>query len=663
MQTNKAQRLLPGVNELLHEVKNLKEQLSAVKEEKDDCEEEVKFLKYQLAYRAQVQTLQKEMSENRHTEKQISKKQKSVRFSSSVSVDDGQEGEISEEETKKDYKLSSNVDMEELTKLKAEKQELEDVLYDFYHDSKMVDDKERVLVVDIDSDSSKSIRSLICRVLVEYERLREEHRILEEEKSKLDEDKVQLCASMAKLRENFHDAVDSNIEEIEDLNRENEELRSKVKTLEEKDSELRASFLQSHENTVSHLKSIIELTKSSSLEDVSKRLKQDVSRAKNELKMAKDLVSKPEEEKGSKLKRVQSLPSSLREETAETPGRGGLLRELKTCKDLQESQRKQIQKIQEEKLVLEVQLSEIKRQNVLLKAERKGNIKTKSRLVQTETMNQGFGVAPLGGDDTRQSSDRLESLSRKYKELERKLEETKREKSTAEEEKTSLLMSLYANIEKKDALEEQLNVLQAKLNEKFTEEKSVTSTRAVMTQTDSIPIEKDEPSPSETDRIFQGSYKKDISEVKVEIEKIRCQELDKQITILKRENEAVKEKLKRAEDMSKTLQNCLKELTDEKHELLDSIEELNEEKAELEETRLKLEKELSGTTREKFIVDEVSDIRNKERKLGNNIEASKAKLTQLDLKVVEVLSLIGNGDVKTGETNIDSQEGVEDMIG
>ena len=64
------------------------------------------------------------------------------------------------------------------------------------------------------------------------------------------------------------------------------------------------------------------------------------------------------------------------------------------------------------------------------------------------------------------------------------------------------------------------------------------------------------------------------------------QEQEKQIAMLKRENDAVKEKLKKAEDMSQTLQNLLKDLTDEKHELLDSIEELNEEKAELEEARL-----------------------------------------------------------------------------
>lgn len=72
----------------------------------------------------------------------------------------------------------------------------------------------------------------------------------------------------------------------------------------------------------------------------------------------------------------------------------------------------------------------------------------------------------------------------------------------------------------------------------------------------------------------------------MELERIRVQDQEKRIAALKRENETIKEKLKKAEDMSQTLQNCLKELTDEKLELLDSIEELNEEKAELEEARL-----------------------------------------------------------------------------
>ena len=79
--------------------------------------------------------------------------------------------------------------------------------------------------------------------------------------------------------------------------------------------------------------------------------------------------------------------------------------------------------------------------------------------------------------------------------------------------------------------------------------------------------------------------------------------------------------------------------------------------------RSKLEKERDGTRREKFVADEVSDIRNKERKVGDSLEANKAKLAQLDLKVVEVLTLIGNEGTGSKEMKSDPDKGVEDIIG
>ena len=79
--------------------------------------------------------------------------------------------------------------------------------------------------------------------------------------------------------------------------------------------------------------------------------------------------------------------------------------------------------------------------------------------------------------------------------------------------------------------------------------------------------------------------------------------------------------------------------------------------------RSKLEKERDGTRREKFVADEVSDIRNKERKVGDSLEANKAKLAQLDLKVVEVLTLIGNEGTGNKEMKSDPDKGVEDIIG
>ncbi len=59
----------------------------------------------------------------------------------------------------------------------------------------------------------------------------------------------------------------------------------------------------------------------------------------------------------------------------------------------------------------------------------------------------------------------------------------------------------------------------------------------------------------------------------------------------------------------------------------------------------------------------MSDIRNKERKVGDSLEANKAKLAELDLKVIEVLTLIGNQETGNKEAKIDPDKGVEDMIG
>ena len=59
----------------------------------------------------------------------------------------------------------------------------------------------------------------------------------------------------------------------------------------------------------------------------------------------------------------------------------------------------------------------------------------------------------------------------------------------------------------------------------------------------------------------------------------------------------------------------------------------------------------------------MSDIRNKERKVGDSLEANKAKLAQLDLKVIEVLTLIGHQETGNKEAKVDPDKGVEDMIG
>lgn len=520
----------------------MKKQLESVKEERDEFKEEVRFLKYQLAYRAQVQDLQKEMSEKANEDAK-SKKTKSVRFAASIAVNDRHPSEDETDDSIDGSYLEESkdeIDVEEYERLRTQADELQDVLYDFYHDSKMAGKNGDILVGDIESHPSESIGSLVCRVLVNFDKLCEEHRILVEEKSKLDEDKVQLTNAMAKLREQLHDAVDSNIEEIEDLNFENENLRDQAKTLGGKNDEIVSALIKAREEYINSLKSINDLSKGSGSDKLLQRLKNDSLLADIELKEAKELVKKVEEDKRNKLKRVQSLPSNLRRESSETSERGGLLSELRTCKNLQESQRKQISKILDEKLALETQVSELKRQVVLLKAERRVTGKTKSKLCQTgegnETMVYGeaeteqvskaqveslaqrckdleqklkqAAQGDLNDKNLGPSSDELGNLTRRCKDLEQKLEKVKQEKLVVDREKTSLLLSLDANIEKKDALEAQLAALQ----EKGGQVKEV-DTNVVCTQTDGS-FGKVEKSRSETDGSFQAGYK-GISEAKV----------------------------------------------------------------------------------------------------------------------------------------------------
>lgn len=78
--------------------------------------------------------------------------------------------------------------------------------------------------------------------------------------------------------------------------------------------------------------------------------------------------------------------------------------------------------------------------------------------------------------------------------------------------------------------------------------------------------------------------------------------------------------------------------------------------------RSKLEKQLGGARQEKIVADEVNDIRNKERIVGDSLEAHKTKLVQVNVKVLEVLTLIDSG---TGnkETKSNPDKSIEDMIG
>ncbi|XP_046840527.1 uncharacterized protein PFB0765w-like isoform X2 [Xenia sp. Carnegie-2017] len=634
-----------NVDDILYEVKSLEQQLASVEEERDEYKDEVAFLKYQLSYRTQIQTLQKEMSQKKTVELQEKPKSthnsKSVRFAANVTFDDQ---EFSEDEdvidgiARTDLQESKQTvfNEQDYERLRAETDELRDVLWDFYQDDKIVGEKQwGLLIGDVRNDPSESLSSLVCRVLVSYEKLVEEYGILEEEKSKLYEEKIQLSNSMAKLREQFNDAVDSNIEEIEDLNAQNEHLSSHVNTIKAKNTESENALIKARGEHVDRLKQIIKSSKDSSFEKLLNTIKSDLIQAENELKEAKDSMKLDGNK--NKVKRVQSLPLDLGNSLDKNKERFGLLRELNTCKSLQESQRELISKNLDEKLALETEVAELRRQIVLLRAERKVALKTTSKMCQTDLHEASIKENGESDDD----------LTRKLRDLEKKLEQVKEENLVLVREKTSLLMSFDANIEKRDALDKELAALQEKMKQNGGSN-SVVEVKTVGTNTKS-------------EKGFQAGYK-GISEAKEDIEKLRVLGQDKHVTMLLREIEALKEKLQKSEDMAKTLQNCLKDLTDEKNDLLDSIEDLNEERAELQDSRSKLEKLLSENTKEKSVLDGINKVEQKKSKVHESLEMGKAKLVQLHLKVLGILSLCNGEKKEHKQKSVHTKSSVDVLI-
>lgn len=488
------------MDDILYEVKSLEQQLASVEEERDEYKDEVAFLKYQLSYRTQIQTLQKEMSQKKTVELKEKPKSthnsKSVRFAANVTFDDQ---EFSEDEdvidgiARADLQESKQTvfNEQDYERLRAETDELRDVLWDFYQDDKIVGEKHwGLLIGDVRNDPSESLSSLVCRVLVSYEKLVEEYGILEEEKSKLYEEKIQLSNSMAKLREHFNDAVDSNIEEIEDLNAQNEHLSSHVNTIKAKNTESENALIKARGEHVDRLKQIIKSSKDSSIEKLLNTIKSDLIQAENELKEAKDSMKLDGNK--NKVKRVQSLPLDLASSLDKNKERFGLLRELNTCKSLQESQRELISKHLDEKLALETEVAELRRQIVLLRAERKVALKTTSKMCQTDLHETSIKENGESDDD----------LTRKLRDLEKKLEQVKEENLVLVREKTSLLMSFDANIEKRDALDKELAALQEKVKQNGGSN-SVVEMKTVGTNTKS-------------EKGFQAGYK-GISEAKVSL--------------------------------------------------------------------------------------------------------------------------------------------------
>ena len=453
----------------------------------------------------------------------------------------------------------------------------------------------------------------------EYGELEEESKSMEEENAKLTEEKRALEDSVNKLRSQITDALDSSLDEMEHLHREKEELQSKVQLLEADNKKLRDSFVELSRVNATHLESVLdEIERKDSLEDVVDYLGTEVQKL-NEI--------------NSHVVYSTTSEACLPGDTAEKIHNSSLLSEIKTCKELIDSQRAQIRQLQVDKRDIEDSYINLKREFVILKTKR-GD--------KRSLEYQGSEKESVGMERTRKSSiERCEflkqdilRLTKRGTELENVIKALKSDNSNLEEEKVCLLDSLYHQLEKNEKLEVQIDQFKSIINE-------YNIAKGIKPATTTLPPngKQQDYTTSDQNRDLNGniedgentirvppeesrdlstsvdesqsqslelsaklkSLEKRVLEIEKEKERLE-QDLDESrknekelrelVSTLKKEATVNKNQLQKNQEVTDTLQGCLREAHEEKEELAESLDEVTEEKTALEKKVETMENEL-----------------------------------------------------------------------
>lgn len=465
------------------------------------------------------------------------------------------------------------------------------------------------------SNELTELRKNLSELQREYDELEEESKSIAEENSKMMDEKRALEDSVDKLRSQITDTLDSNLEEMEHSHREKEELASKVQLFEEDNKKIRDNFVELLKKNAAHLKSVLdEIKRKDSLEDAVDYLSTAVQQL-NEMNN-------------------QSLYSTASEacipgDTAAKIHNSSLLSEIKTCKELIDSQRAQIQQLQVDKRDIKDSYISLKREVVVLKTKRG---ERRSLEYQSDSDVEGM-------TSTRKSSaERCEflkqdilRLTKRGTELENLMKALKSDNSNLEEEKVCLLDSLYHQLEKNEKLEVQIEKLKSLLNDDITANGLNPKTTTKLLQNgihsgsdgeradvngnavdgslsdywdingnDSSTGELQKTSVELTEKL--GTLQERIREIENEKEKIQ-KDLDESrknerelrgiVSTLEKEAMVNSHQLQKSQGVTDTLQGCLREAHEEKEELTESLEEITEEKTALEKKAEILENELN----------------------------------------------------------------------
>lgn len=465
------------------------------------------------------------------------------------------------------------------------------------------------------SNQLTELRKNLSELQREYDELEEESKSIAEENSKMMDEKRALEDSVDKLRSHITDALDSNLEEMEHLHREKEELARKAQLFEEDNKKVRDNFVELSKKNAAHLKSVLdEIERKDSLEDAVDHLSTAVQKL-NEMNN-------------------QSLYSTATEacipgDTAAEIHNSSLLSEIKTCKELIDSQRAQIRQLQVDKRDIEDSCISLKREVVVLKTKRG---ERRSLEYQSDSDSEGMTST------RKNSAERCEflkqdilRLTKRGTELENVIKALKSDNSNLEEEKVCLLDSLYHQLEKNEKLEVQIEKLKGLMNEDIIANGLNPKTTTKLLQNgiqsgsngervsvngnvvegslsghrdingnDSYPEELQKASVQLSEKL--GTLQQQIREIENEKEKIQKdldesrnneRELRGVVSTLEKEVMVNSHQLQKSQGVTDTLQGCLREAHEEKEELTESLEEITEEKTALEKKVETLENELN----------------------------------------------------------------------
>lgn len=469
------------------------------------------------------------------------------------------------------------------------------------------------------SNELEELRKRVTDLQAEVDELEEENKSLEEETVKLTEEKRVLEDSADKLRNQITDALDSSLEEMEHIYREKEDIQSKLELAETDNKKLRDSFVELLKKNTDHLEAILdEIERKDSLEDFVDFLSTEVEKLNEINSQAVNNVQK----------------TCLPRDTTQTFHNSSLLSEIKTCKELIDSQRAQIRQLQVDKRDIEDSYINLKREVVILRTKR--GDKTSPENNSTDSMLPSRKTSVERCEFLKQD---ILRLTKRGTELENVIKRLKSDNSNLEEEKVCLLDSLYHQLERNESLEVQIDKLKRVIKEyNGANRLEESSTNLLLSkQQDFATSDQDKDvngnvlqsetfdhvcpqdsgdyvhengstaeDKSRTNELQLNEHVQSLQERVLEFEKEKEKiqgELDERsknekelrelVQQLRNECALSKNQLKKNQEVSDTLQECLREAHEEKQEIAESLDEITEEKTTLEKKTEATENELN----------------------------------------------------------------------